>query len=191
MDGYALYSTKGDWDREVPSGIVSVREVLAATSSCAAALWRFLLDHDLMGEVSVPQLAVDDPLLYLLGDPRRVRTQRLDNLWVRLVDVDRALAGRRYAGPVDLVLEVTDAVCRWNEGRFQLSGDTGGATCARTVAAPDLVVDARDLGAAYLGGTSLRALAAAGRVEERRDGAVRSAARAFAGERAPFCPLVF
>lgn len=103
----------------------------------------------------------------------------------------RALAARRYAAPVDLVLEVTDARCRWNEGRFRLSGDTGGATCARTGSAPDLVVNVRDLGAAYLGGTSLRTLAAAGRVEERRGGAARSAARAFAGERAPFCPQLF
>ena len=40
---------------------------------------------------------VDDPLLYLLADIRRARTQIVDGLWVRLVDLGRALAQRQYA----------------------------------------------------------------------------------------------
>ena len=47
------------------------------------------------------------------------------------------------------------------------------------------------LGAAYLGGTRLRTLAAAGLVDEHRAGAVDAADRLLIGEQVPFCPLHF
>ena len=70
---------------------------------------------------------VDDPLLRLLADPRRARARVMDGLWLRLVRLGEALAARRYAAPVDLVLEVTDARCPWNAGRWRLAGDEPGA----------------------------------------------------------------
>ncbi len=191
VDGYALYATKPHWVDGAPDGTVSVREVVAASPVAAVALWRFLCDIDLMGRVS-GWMAVDDPLLHVLADPRRSAPRLSDNLWVRLVDVDRALAARRYAAPVDVVLEVADERCPWNAGRWRVTADSTGATCDRTVDSPDLTLTATELGAAYLGGTSLAALAAAGRIEELRRGALAPASTAFGtGGRAPFCPQVF
>ncbi|MET8866008.1 GNAT family N-acetyltransferase [Nonomuraea sp. NPDC004580] len=177
--GYALYRSK--------AGTVQVIEVAATTGPAYAALWRFLIDLDAHTELAYDG-AVDEPLYHLLADPRAARTTVLDNLWVRLADVGRALAARRYAAPLDLVLEVQDPFCPWNAGRHHLRADGESVTCERTRARPDLRLTSAELGAAYLGGTTLSSLAAAGRVEELRRGAVAAASLAFRGERAPFHP---
>ena len=104
-----------------------------------------------------------------------------DGLWIRLVDVGKALAQRRYACPVDVVIEVTDELCPQNQGRWRLaaaaasvpSGFSG--TCERTTAPADLALPVRALGAAYLGGTRLGQLAAAGLVTEVTPGSRRGA----------------
>lgn len=187
--GYALYSTAMRWNEGVPAGVVRVREVVAATPGARARIWRYLLDLDLMREVQVLLMAVDDPLLLdLLAEPRVATAKLRDCLHVRLVDVPAALAGRRYAADVDVVLQVEDPRCPWNAGRWRLSGGRGGATCDPTSDEPDLVAAVADLGAAYLGGTPLRARP----VQERTAGALSRATTAFgplAG--APWCPQVF
>jgi predicted acetyltransferase len=113
------------------------------------------------------------------------------NLWVRLVDVGAALEARAYAAPLDVVLDVADRFCPWNAGRWRLEADETGARCARTSAPADLALDVADLGAAYLGGPSLEALAAIGRGRELRPGALRAASGALRGAREPYCPELF
>lgn len=55
----------------------------------------------------------------------------------------------------------------------------------------DLVLDAADLGAAYLGGTRFSALAQAGRVREETPGALDRAERLFAAHITPWCSNIF
>ena len=107
-----------------------------------------------------------------------------DGLWLRIVDVSAALAGRAFGGDADLVLEVADGFCEWNSGRYRLSGE-------RTDAPADVALDVAALASAYLGGVSLHELAAAGRARELTPGAVARAAAAFRGEVAPWCPDTF
>ena len=182
--GYAYYRTKGP---EGEGGEVHVEEVYADDAAAYAALWRMLLSIDLVGHVFMRSLPVDDALFSMLESSRgALRAPRRDGLQVRLVDVDRALAARTYSGPVDVVLDVRDAFCPWNAGRWRLSGDVKGGTCARTDSPAELSLDVRDLGAAYLGGRTLVALATAGLVVEHRAGALAEASRAFAGDLQPW-----
>ncbi|MEV4075222.1 sterol carrier protein domain-containing protein [Nonomuraea fuscirosea] len=81
-----------------------------------------------------------------------------------------------------------DPFCPWNAGRYRLRAGGDAVTCERTRAGADLRLTSTELGAAYLGGTTLASLAAAGRVEELRPGAVAAASLAFRGEREPFHP---
>lgn len=187
--GYALYATTSGWAEGLPAGQVRVRELVATTHGAAARLWRFLLDLDLMREVRVPGVAPDDPLLLdLLAEPRVAKARLLDCLHVRLVDLPAALAARRYAAPVDVVLAVEDEHCPWNTGRWRLTGGRDGAACTRTADEADLVLSASDLGAAYLGGTPLRSRA----VLEQTPGSLSLASTAFGPlDRAPWCPQVF
>ncbi|MFC5664245.1 GNAT family N-acetyltransferase [Kitasatospora misakiensis] len=188
--GYALYRLTSAWEDSVPRYEVSVRELFARDPASGAALWRALLDVDLAGSV-VADRPVDDPVLALLTDPRSAAPVLRDQLHVRLVDVDRALEQRGYAAEIDVVLDVTDPLCPWNERRFRLRTGPEGGECRPTTAAADLELTARELGALHLGGTSLVQLARAGLVRELRPGAVRAAATAFRHDPAPFCPVVF
>jgi len=191
-DGYAVFRAKEGGDDRGPRFEIRVHELVAATPLAHASLWRFLLDLDFGAEVTHHNAAVDDPIALLMANPREVVTTVSDCLWVRLVDVDRALRARHYAAPCDLVLELTDALCPWNAGRWRLEVGTDGSPRVRPAdTEPDLRCDAADLAATYLGDTRWTALAAAGRVTELRAGSLVAATRAFAGDSAPHCPEVF
>ncbi len=195
--GYALYAGRDRWDDFLPQNVLTVRELVAADAAASAALYGDLLSRDLTSEFRLLRRPVDDPLLYQLADPRRSRPQLNDALWVRIVDLPRALAGRSYSAPVDLVLEVRDDIFASNAGRWRLrsAGADGDAVCEPATGPAggpaDLALDITQLGAAYLGGTRIGALAEAGLVTELRPGAVRRLSAAMAWDPAPWCPLVF
>jgi predicted acetyltransferase len=189
--GYALYSTKPRFEYDRPAGEILVREVLAMTPGAHAAIWGFLLGLDLMHRLVYDLGPADDPLRHLVTNATHVRMRTADALWARLVDVPRALGERAYATPFEVVVEVADDVCPWNAGRWALRWDGNTASCARTALPAGLELGVAELGAAYLGGTTLDVLARAGRVRELRAGSVAAAARAFRGDRAPWCPEIF
>ena len=192
VTGYATYRLQGREDeRSDPDSTLVVGEVRATTPAAYAALWRFLLSHDLVRTVEAPTASADDPVRHLLADPRAWRARPTDSLWVRLVDVGPALSARRYPAPLDMVLEVRDRFCDWNDGRWHLWGHPAGAFCDRTDRDPDLVLDIEALSAAYLGGVSLATLQGAGRVTEISPGAVTQAATAFRWPVTPWCPDSF
>lgn len=189
--GYALYAVKLDWRDGGPDGEARVREAMVRGPAAAGAVWRHLLGLDLVERVGWQLGDPDGGLGLALTDPSAVRLETGVALWVRLVDVGRALASRTYGAPVDVVLDVADPFCPWNAGRLRLAGDAGGATCEPTGDAADLELGAAELGAAYLGGTTLTALAAAGRVCEHTPGALAATALALRGAVEPWCPEVF
>ncbi|MEU3736412.1 MULTISPECIES: GNAT family N-acetyltransferase [unclassified Streptomyces] len=189
--GYARYQVKPDWDVAGPSGTVRLRDLEADDPASCAALWRFLFGIDLTSTVEAHSRPTDDAVFQLVSDVRRCRLQVRDSLHVRLVDVGAALAARTYRTPVNLVLDVEDAFCPWNAGRWRLTGDLKDATCERTDDDADLALSVRDLGSAYLGGVSLASLAAAGRVRELRPGALAEATTAFGSDVAPWLPHGF
>ena len=107
---------------------------------------------------------------------------------------------RRYACPVHVVLEVTDTIFPANQGRWRLATSrpacAGGAPglaagCERTTPPADIELDVSSLGAAYLGGTRLGALAGACLATERRRGALGTLSAAMSWDPAPWCPVIF
>jgi predicted acetyltransferase len=188
--GYASYRVTSAWDDDTgrPDGTVAVEEVRALGTPAYAALWRYLTSIDLTRNVRYRLASVDDPLRYLVADPRSLHTRPVDTLWVRLVDVGRALAARRYPTRINLVFEVRDPFCPWNDGRWALTAHPAGGFCGPTDADPDLVLGIEELSAAYLGGVSLASLQAAGRVTEVSPGAVTLAATAFSWPVTHWCP---
>jgi predicted acetyltransferase len=189
--GYARFRVKADWEPAGPRGTVVAQDVDALDPAAHAALWRFLFDIDLTSAIDTRRRPVDEPWQYLVSDVRRCSLLVRDSLYVRLVDVGAALRARTYQAPVDVVLEVEDAFCPWNEGRWRLTGDAKGASCERTEDAADLALSVRELGAAYLGGVSLAALGAAGLVRELRQGTLAEAALGFGSAVAPWLPHGF
>ncbi|WP_314619197.1 GNAT family N-acetyltransferase [Streptomyces stackebrandtii] len=189
--GYAYYAIKPDWTWAGSDGSVTVHELMGLDGAAEAALWRFLCSVDLTSKVRVNSAPTDAAWQHLVSDVRRCEPTAREVLFVRLVEVGAALEARTYQAPVDVVFEVEDAFCPWNEGRWRLTGDMKGATCVRTSDPADLELSVRELGAAYLGGTSLVSLAAAGRVRELREGALVEASVAFGSPVAPWLPHGF
>lgn len=195
--GYAVLRRKEAWTEGGPKHTVQVREAVALDAAATHRLWSFLLDLDLTASVEAGMLPVDHELLHLLVDPRGIVPKMVDNVWVRILDLPAALAGRRYGAPVDVVLEVRDERLPANAGRWRLTTSpaptdgTWQARVERTQDSADLELDVRELGAVYLGGRSLAAQARAGLVVERRAGAVQGAASAFRWPVAPVCSWVF
>jgi predicted acetyltransferase len=185
VDGYALFRVRGSWEDGTPNGEVVVAQLIASTPAAYQAMWGFLLRIDLTRSASMWFGAADEPLLHLVDEPRRVGARVMDGLWLRLVNVPAALAARRYAAPVDVVIEVTDNLIPDNDGRFLLRGSMDLASCEHTTEPAGLRLDVATLGALYLGGNSLGSLAAAGRVSELRPGALAAADAAFRWHRAP------
>lgn len=144
-----------------------------------------------MARVEAWNLAVDDPILLSLAEPRRLRADVGDALWTRIVDVAPALAGRRYGADGRVVLEIADEFCEWNDGIWELSVESGVPVVQPATDAPDVACDITDIGAAYLGAFSFRQLADAGRVRELQPGAVARADALFRTDRPPWCPRVF
>ncbi|MGV8850734.1 MAG: GNAT family N-acetyltransferase [Propionibacteriaceae bacterium] len=189
--GYALFRRKFAWGASGPAGTTRVVEVAAEEPSVLHAAWSRLLDFDLTTEVITPNLAADDPLLNMLVDVRAATPRTQDNLWVRLVDVRAALAGRRYQTDLEVVLDVADTDLPDNAGRWLVRSSGGEVVVERTDHRADLALDVQELGAVYLGGISLAELAAAGLVVEHTPGAVVRTSVAFGWHRAPVANWVF
>ncbi|MBO2530307.1 MAG: GNAT family N-acetyltransferase [Thermobifida sp.] len=190
--GYALYRTRQHYDEHgLADGAMEVEELFATRPAALGALWEFLLNRDLIGKVTAFLRPADDPLLYLLTDRHRARWTPDTGVWGRLVDLPRALSERSYAAPVDVVIEVADAMCPWNEGRWRLRADREHAECIRTDDPADLSLDVGVLSSAYLGGEALTAYAAAGLVREARPGAVAELSAALVTPTIPACSMIF
>jgi predicted acetyltransferase len=185
-DGYASYRVAAAHDGGSFANRVLVREVVGLTSEAYASLWRFLLGLDLVGEVEWTRASLHEPLRWMVDDPRRVRTEFVDDdVWLRLLDVERAFAARRYPVADGLVVEVADAFRPATAGRYEIEGSPDGAACRRTTKPPDLALDIADLGSLYLGGVAPSTLAFSRRVVECTDGAVQRADRFFASNPPP------
>ncbi len=187
--GYARYRIKPGQDG-MASGTVTVWELTALDADAYSALWQYIFGVDLIANIEAMHRPQDEPLYWMLADPRRMARSVYDTLWLRVLDVPAALQGRRYAWEGNLILDVRDPFCPWVEGRYELEMSTEGATCKPTNAEPDVTLGAADLGAIYLGGGSLTTLARAGRVEGDYE-ALRRADVLLGWDRAPWCPEVF
>jgi predicted acetyltransferase len=180
-DGYAIYRVEEKWNDGHPAHNMRVLELVAITGDAHAALWHTLLGVDLVGAINSRQVPLDDPLPYLLTNPRALQTTALnDGIWVNVRDVAACLAARTYSTTDRLVIEV-------DGGRWAIDGGPEGATCSRVRSRPDLAVDHASLGALFLGGVKASALAAGRRLEARSVEALRRADVFFVTSRAPQC----
>ncbi|OOC02377.1 GNAT family N-acetyltransferase [Amycolatopsis azurea] len=179
-DGYASYS------HTAPSTL-TVDETIAADDAVGTALARFLLEHDLITQVVFKHCPPDHPLRWQLEDFRAAEAaDDTDWLWVRLLDIPRALTARGWFADGELVLDVDDPALG-EHGRHLLTVRDGEADCVPTDREPDLSLDVSDLGSIYLGGTAPSTLVRAGRVRAHRPGAAALADALFRAERPPHC----
>ena len=96
--GYAFYHVKQDWVSGFSKGVVNIVEVVTPTPEATRELWRWLLDFDWTSQLTADLLPLDHPLFLLLAEPRRMKFQVNDGVWVRILDVPAALSARTFSG---------------------------------------------------------------------------------------------
>ncbi|MEU3221530.1 GNAT family N-acetyltransferase [Streptomyces sp. NPDC006976] len=182
-DGYASYSLGSVGEQST----LTVDETIAADDAVFTALARYALNHDLVSQIVFRHVPPEHPLRWQLADVRAGEVGgHTDWLWVRLLDVPRALTARGWFTDGELVLDVDDPFLG-EHGRYLLTVRDGRADCVPTDRRPDLSLDVRDLGAVYLGGTSPSTLVRAGHIRAHHPGAAAVADALFATDRSPHC----
>ncbi len=173
-EGYVLYRAGRDTSffRGERTTLV-VDELRGTTAEAEAALWRFVLDLDLVGPVRAKRRPVDEPVRWRLADPRRLRTIGVeDRLYVRILDTAAAFEARGYQSEGRLVLDVLppasdEGTDDGAPGRWLLEVGPDGAACrrARRGEDADIRLGLAALGSLYMGGFPASLLAAGGQVE--------------------------
>lgn len=168
-DGYALWTTTPHWHTGHPAHELHVNDFVAVTAQAHAALWHTILSIDLVGPInSHNAVAHDDPLPYLLTEPRAVRTvEANDFLWLKVADPVRCFGARTYRADDRLVLQVVESPeeVRRPDSVVGSSVDQGpnvavGADGAEpTEERPDLVACRAALGPLLIGGATASQLA--------------------------------
>ncbi|MFF7380913.1 GNAT family N-acetyltransferase [Streptomyces massasporeus] len=180
-DGYASYSL-GE-----PGTTLTVDETIATDAAVFTALARFVLNHDLVSQIVFKHVPPRHPLRWQLADFRAGKLSGdMDWLWVRLLDVPRALTARGWFADGELVLDVEDPFLG-EHGRYLLTVRDGKADCVPTDREPDLSLDVSDLGSVYLGGTAPSTLVQAGHIRAHHPDAATLADALFRGDRVPHC----
>lgn len=142
-----------------------ISQLSAVTDDALVALWGFALQHDLVDRVTADLRPIDDPLPWLVNDPRGVEVRVHDHGWLRVLDVPATLAARTYRAPLDLVLRVEDAL-GFADGTWRLIVVDGRASVVDASGEePAASLDVGALSAIYAGGVSAAQLRAAGRVD--------------------------
>ncbi len=106
-DGFACYGVTRD--EATGRRRLELNDMMAGSAHAWAGLWRFLLSVDLVREIQAELRPLDEPLEQLLTDRRAVHTSAIaDETWLRIVDVQQALAARSFGSADSIVIEVRD-----------------------------------------------------------------------------------
>jgi predicted acetyltransferase len=146
--GLALFAVEGG-DDDFTKHHVSVDYLCTETPDAYAALWRFLLELDLVTEVRAHLRPVDEPLRWLVADQRGIEQTVTDHQYVRILDVPAALGARRYERDGRLDLTITDDL-GFTTGRWTVDVAAGHAT-VEPGGSGATHVTVQQLSAAYLG----------------------------------------
>lgn len=188
-DGYVTYRPQDTEEWFASSArTIFVDDLVAHSDHAYRALVGHLLELDLVDIIEFGPRPIDDPLPHLVADPRAVTVSGIrDETWLRLVDVEAALAARTYADSAPVVIEVHDTLLPHNAARFSVGSDK----VRRTQHTPDLSVDVAALGSVYLGGNTWTGLRRAGLVTAQSPGAIDAADALFSTSTKPFAGTNF
>ncbi len=119
-EGYVFYDII---DRKL-----TVHEWASVTETARTALWTYVANHDSMIDEATLNVPIDDPLTFLLADPR-IKQEIVPYFMTRIVDAEAFAALYSWeAGETgeSVTLRLTDEYAAWNDGTFKLSWDADG-----------------------------------------------------------------
>ena len=186
--GILIYTL--DENDDYSSHVLNVRSLFADGDDAYAALWRFAIEHDLVGTVKAWLQAPVPPVQWMVSDRRAVTATLTDHHWLRVLDVAGALSSRAYAAPLDAIVRVDDPL-GFADGTWAVRIDEAREAVvspADADAPVDVQLTVGALGSLLLGGVRASELAAAGLV--RGDaGAIAAVDAAFAPAMTPLLDI--
>jgi predicted acetyltransferase len=196
QQGLAIYKVEERHDHS--PAIAQVEYLTTATDDAYAALWRYLLELDLVGTVKAELRSVDEPVRWQISDSRAATEDAVgDHLWLRILDVKTTLEARNYNAPGVFVLELDDPL-GYAAGSWLLSINDSGTGVVRKLDDGEgfgdnhhLVMNVRDLAGIYLGATSISSLIKAGRIKQKTTNAAVAADAAFRSTTTPWLSTWF
>jgi len=192
-DGWAQYRL--EWlesSVEHLGGKCTVDDVWGTTPGVELALWKFILELDLVDVVHASERPLDDAVRFGLRNQRHYLSKmRHDEQWLRLLDVDVALSARTYNSThATVTVAITDPLFPANCGTWEVSS-AGARRSGVGAEKADLVTTINGVSAAYLGGTAWHDLCVGGVVQQQRPGALAEADLLFACHPLPRCGSFF
>lgn len=188
-EGYLSYSTSV-YDRpldEGPDQKLSGHEFVYLNIDAYRALWNLIREHDLVGKVKL-DMPLDDPAMQLLLEPRILNLSVWDGIWLRIVDVEKALTQRNYGTAGSVVLEVkNDNECPWNEKRLLLETDGTNTEVAESNKSVDVTISPNGLASLLSGNAKLSELERMGRASVETTANVDHLDSMFTTRFRPFC----
>jgi predicted acetyltransferase len=190
---FALFQRKLTFEDSLANGQGETDAWAATTAASAHRMWSVLGDLDLMKTFKVAHIPLDDPLVTLASDVRALGLRFRDQLWLRILDIPKALESRTYSADIDVTIDVDDSLiaensCVW---RVLIEGGEARVTRAERNATADVRIGIQELSSAYLGGVSLDSLAAAGLVTESHPGPVAGLSQAMRSRQSPRSTFMF
>lgn len=187
--GYTTFRQKSKWENSVAAGLVSVGELFGIDSAARLSLWSLVCSVDLFPNVRAANVPIDFELPWQAARPQMIERRVLDGIFLRLLDVPRALGARGYVGSDSMVMEVADPMGIAG-GTFRVDVSAGVATCAEVADAPDVGLDIAALSSVYLGADLVGPLSRAGRITGSAE-ALQRLRSLLRSDVAPCCPEIF
>ncbi|MSS46587.1 GNAT family N-acetyltransferase [Cutibacterium sp. WCA-380-WT-3A] len=161
-DGVVSYEIDKDFGSRI-----TVRDMVATTADAEVALWEFLASIDLIETITAPKVDPATALPWAVEDPRVVKfTRHTDLGWLRILDVDKAMAVRGWDHQGSVTFHVVDPM-GYAEGTWRVDVEAPGAPAAVTKvddSTDAATLDVAALGSLYFGMGRGFSLAAAHRV---------------------------
>lgn len=157
--GYLVFDVNASGGKQL-----NVVDVAYTDHEALVHLLRFLSNHYSKIDRITMTLPFDESLLDLIDDPNSLECSVLPGPLVRLTDVPVALETLAYPPNVEgsVTLRVTDPVCDWNDGTYDLSVADGSATCRPTSDDPDVTIGVGTLSQLVVGYRELESLERSG-----------------------------
>ncbi|WP_185975580.1 GNAT family N-acetyltransferase [Tessaracoccus rhinocerotis] len=176
---------------EVMEDHIQIIDLLGLTSRAEIELLRLIGQAEGHEKVVWPRCHDPrHPLPWAMVDSRVVQTiKEFDTIWIRILDVERALSSRAYDVDGEAVLAVTDTL-DWCTGTYRVQVSGGRATVTRTDADPDAVLSMEGLSPLYSGIQDAAGLAAAGHAEGSQEGLAK-VSRLFGKAQPPVAASIF
>jgi len=187
--GYVAYRMRRKGDTDM--GVLEIVEQVSLTDTAHATMWRFLLNFDLVGKITATNRPADDPLWWMLADPRRLNRTSHDALWVRLLDIPNALEARTYNADGQIKIGLISESQPAEAGTYVIDIDDSQASVKKTTDKPDVMMTPADLSVIYMGGAKPGPLVEAGRIDIITTGSLAKLHSMFSTDSAPWCAHYF